>query len=96
VIVESLGSLPAPVALLGDTAGLHVLLELPPGSADAVAAAALRRGVAVQTLERYFAGRPARDGLVLGYGGASLGEIRRACEILAGLAGTALAGGCLS
>ena len=68
-IVAVLGDLPGPARLLGDTAGLHVVLELPPGTADQVAAIARRRGVAVQTLDRYFAGRPSADGLVLATAG---------------------------
>jgi GntR family transcriptional regulator/MocR family aminotransferase len=50
-----------------------------------VAAAAAERGVAVATLERYFAGTVTRNGLVLGYGGAVLADVARGCEILAGL-----------
>jgi GntR family transcriptional regulator/MocR family aminotransferase len=81
-IVAVLGDLPGPARLLGDTAGLHVVLELPPGTADQVAAAARRRGVAVQTLDRYFAGQPTAGGLVLGYGGASVSQVSRACQVL--------------
>jgi GntR family transcriptional regulator / MocR family aminotransferase len=81
-IVAALGGLPAPVRLLGDTAGLHVVLELPAGTADQVAAVAGRRGVAVSTMARYFAGQPSAEGLVLGYGGASLSQVSRACQVL--------------
>jgi len=82
VIVAALGAAPGPARLLGDTAGLHVVLELPAGTADQVAAAALDHGVAVLTLQRYFAGRATRDGLVLGYGGASLSQVSQACDVL--------------
>ena len=81
-IVAALGALAGPARLLGDTAGLHVVLELPVGTADQVAAAAVQRGVLVMTLERYFAGQATRDGLVLGYGGASLSQVSRACAVL--------------
>ncbi len=81
-IIAVLGDLPGPARLLGDTAGLHVVLELPPGTADQVAAAARRCGVAVQTLDRYFAGPPSAEGLVLGYGGASVSQVSRACQVL--------------
>ena len=84
-IVAALGSVAGPARLLGDTAGLHVVLELPAGTADQVAAAALERGVTVTTLERYFAGQATREGLVLGYGGASLSQVMRACEVLGDL-----------
>jgi GntR family transcriptional regulator / MocR family aminotransferase len=69
--------------LRGDTAGMHVFLELPPGADDEVAAAARERGVAVTTLRRYFSGPPVRHGLVLGYGAASLRDVTEACQVLA-------------
>ncbi len=79
-----LATLPPPARLLGDTAGMHVVLELPGAVADAAAAAARERGVAVATLDRYFSAEAARSvhGLVLGYGGAALGQVRHGCEIL--------------
>ncbi len=85
VIVAALSSAAGPARLLGDTAGLHVVLELPGGTADQMAAAALDQGVAVMTLERYFAGQASRYGLVLGYGGATLGQVSRACGVLRAL-----------
>jgi GntR family transcriptional regulator/MocR family aminotransferase len=75
--------------LSGDTAGMHMVLELPPGTAGAVARAARERGVEVATLDRYFAGRPAREGLVLGYGAADLAAVSRGCQVIAEI----LAGG---
>jgi GntR family transcriptional regulator / MocR family aminotransferase len=68
--------------LLGDEAGMHMILETRQPAAE-VAAAAAGRGVAVATLERYFAGPVTRNGLVLGYGGARLSDVARGCEILA-------------
>jgi GntR family transcriptional regulator / MocR family aminotransferase len=73
----------ASALLRGDTAGMHMFLELPCGVDDAVATEAQARGIAVVTLRRYFSGPPARHGLVLGYGAASLGEVTRACQVLA-------------
>ena len=81
-IVAALGDLAGPARLLGDTAGLHVVLELPAGTAAEVAAAAARRGVEVTTTERYFVGPPAIDGLMLGYGGTSLSQVSRGCQII--------------
>ena len=81
-IVAALGGLPAPARLLGGTAGLHVVLELPPGSAAPVAAAAAARGIRVDTLDHYFAGPPAAEGLVLGYGGVTLRQAETACRAL--------------
>jgi GntR family transcriptional regulator/MocR family aminotransferase len=77
--------LAASARLRGDTAGLHMFLELQCGADDDVAAAALARGVASSTLRRYFSGPPTRHGLVLGYGAASLAEVTRACQVLAGI-----------
>jgi GntR family transcriptional regulator/MocR family aminotransferase len=71
--------------LTGDTAGMHMVLELPPGTATVVAAAARERGVEVATLDRYFAGPPAREGLVLGYGAADLAAVSRGCQVIAGI-----------
>jgi len=82
--------------LTGDTAGMHMVMELPPGTATAVAAAARERGVEVATLDRYFGGPPTLEGLMLGYGAADLAAVSRGCqviaEILAGLPGTRGAG----
>jgi GntR family transcriptional regulator / MocR family aminotransferase len=70
--------------LLGDEAGMHMVLEIRQPAAE-VAAAARDAGVAVATLERYYAGPVARNGLVLGYGGARLPDVARGCQVLAGL-----------
>ena len=67
--------------LLGDTAGMHVVLELPYPAERAVAAAA-GRGLALYCADRYYAGPPTLDALVLGYGGIPLGKLRRAATAL--------------
>jgi GntR family transcriptional regulator/MocR family aminotransferase len=75
-----------PFRLLGDTAGLHVVLELPddyPTSRLVEAAAA--RGIAVYTLDRYYAGKPTMNGLIIGYGTATLPQVRKAATELATL-----------
>jgi GntR family transcriptional regulator/MocR family aminotransferase len=69
--------------LSGDTAGLHMVLELPPGTATAVAAAARGRGVEVATLEHYFGGPPTCEGLILGYGAADVAAVSRGCQVIA-------------
>jgi GntR family transcriptional regulator / MocR family aminotransferase len=75
-----------PFRLLGDTAGMHVVLELPAGYPDAqLVEAAAARGVAVYPLDRYFAGPPTMSGLILGYGTATLPQVRRAAAELSGL-----------
>ena len=75
-----------PFRLLGDTAGMHVMLELPVGyPAARLVEAAAERGVAVCPLDRYFAGPPTMSGLILGYGTATLPQIRSAAAKLAPL-----------
>jgi GntR family transcriptional regulator / MocR family aminotransferase len=75
-----------PFRLLGDTAGIHVVLELPSGyPAARLVKATAARGVAVYTLDRYFAGVPTMNGLILGYGTATLPQVRRAAAELAHL-----------
>jgi GntR family transcriptional regulator / MocR family aminotransferase len=72
-----------PFRLLGDTAGLHAVLELGPGlSPGLVVAEAAARGVAVHALDRYFAGPPEISGLMLGYGATPLTQVRRAAAVL--------------
>ncbi len=72
-----------PFRLLGDTAGMHVVLELPGGyPAARLVEAAAARGVAVYPLDRYFAGPPTISGLILGYGTATLPQVRRAAAEL--------------
>jgi GntR family transcriptional regulator/MocR family aminotransferase len=72
--------------LLGDTAGMHVVLELPGDypTARLIEAAAVR-GVVVYPLTRYFAGPPTVNGLILGYGTATLPQVRKAASELAAL-----------
>ncbi|HEX4254356.1 MAG TPA: PLP-dependent aminotransferase family protein [Streptosporangiaceae bacterium] len=69
--------------LLGETAGLHVVLELPAGyPAARLIDAAATRGVTVFSLDRYFAGPPTMSGLILGYGTATVPQIRQATAAL--------------
>jgi GntR family transcriptional regulator/MocR family aminotransferase len=96
-IVEALTAPATPHRLLGDTAGLHVVLELPPGLPPGqVVAEAASRGVGLYVLDRYFAGPPSISGLILGYGATPLTQVRRAAAVLAtlltGLTGTVLRG----
>jgi len=83
-LVEALTA--PPYRLLGDTAGLHVVLELPPGVApERVVTEAASRGVGLHELDRYFAGPPAISGLMLGYGATPLTQVRRAAAVLSQL-----------
>ena len=81
-LVEGLHGVP--LRLLGDTAGMHVVLELPDDvPAARLVDAAAGRGVVIYPLDRYFAGKPTINGLVIGYGTATLAQIRRAAAELA-------------
>jgi GntR family transcriptional regulator / MocR family aminotransferase len=81
-----IGPAKVPFRLLGDTAGMHLVLELPDGyPVGRLVEAAAQRGVAVYSLTRYFVGPPAVNGLILGYGAATLPQVRRAATELAGL-----------
>jgi GntR family transcriptional regulator/MocR family aminotransferase len=83
-LVDALPS--GPFQLLGDTAGLHVVLRLPDDyPAARLVEAAAGRGVGVYPLDRYFAGPPTMSGLVIGYGTATLPQVRRAAAELAPL-----------
>lgn len=82
VVVEALGGV---CRLRGDTAGLHVLAELPAGAVAPLVAAAREEGVLLDSTDRHHHGPPRVHGLVIGYGSASLPEVRRGCAILARL-----------
>ncbi len=68
--------------LLGDDAGMHMVLEVGRDAGEIVDEAR-QRGVAVATVDRYFTGPVTANALVLGYGGASLADVTRACGTLA-------------
>jgi len=80
VLVEAL----APYArVLGDTAGMHMVLELPQACpAEDLVGAAAERGVLVSTVDRYYAGRPTLNAIVLGYGATPLPQLRQAATTL--------------
>lgn len=80
--------------MVNHEAGLHLVLNLPPGCDDvAIAALALRRGVKVRPLSQYYMHPQERRGLLLGY--ACVDErqcqdafgVLKACLIEAGIAG---------
>ncbi len=73
-----------PFRILGDTAGMHVVLELPDHfPVGRLIDAAAERCVVVYPLDRYFAGQPTMNGLIIGYGTATLPQIRHAAAELA-------------
>jgi GntR family transcriptional regulator / MocR family aminotransferase len=67
--------------LLGEQAGMHVVLPTR-DDADTIAAAARARGVSVGTLTRFFGGPVTSNGLVIGYGGAPSALVARGCAVL--------------
>lgn len=76
----------AELEILGERAGLHLVVTLPAGTDDeAVSERARREGMHVLSLSSCFLGTP-RPGLVLGYGGVPVEEIpdavRRLCRLL--------------
>lgn len=73
--------------VLGDNAGLHMVLALPPGSDDVqIAADALAAGIAVRPLSRYYSmASRARPGLLLGYACVPETQIAPAFAVLAGV-----------
>src|SRR5690606_4031191 len=61
----------------GDTAGLHLVADVPARTADRVVREAGERGVRVETLDRHHAGPRRASGPVVGYGSAAnLAELR--------------------
>jgi GntR family transcriptional regulator/MocR family aminotransferase len=79
-IVEALGS-----RVSGDSAGLHVFLRLPEADVGPLVDAAAGQGVLLDATERHHHGPVRHHGLVVGYGSASLAEVRKACTVIAGL-----------
>jgi len=67
--------------LLGDEAGLHVVLQTG-RDADADVATVSQHGVAVGTLTRFYTGPVTSNGLVIGYGGATLAQVGQGSRIL--------------
>jgi len=68
----------------GDGAGAHVVLWLDRRRSEAaVVAAAAARGVGVYGIAPYFATRPARPGIILGYSRLRVADIREGVKRLA-------------
>ncbi|GII92932.1 MocR-like pyridoxine biosynthesis transcription factor PdxR [Sinosporangium siamense] len=82
VVVDALRGL---CPLRGETAGLHVVAELPAPAVPHVVEAAHERGVLLEALPRYHQGPAHAHGLVIGYGAASSADLRRAMSVVATL-----------
>ncbi len=79
--------------ILGEQAGMHLVVALPPGLKDRdVARAAALVELWTMPLSWCYAGRASRQGLVLGYGGSTVAEIRagvrRLTEVIHSLRGS--------
>lgn len=73
----------APLRVLDTRAGLHFVAELPPAVSDAeVSARAAGAGLIVPALSSYFYGKPARNGLVIGYAATAIPQAKKAIETL--------------
>jgi GntR family transcriptional regulator/MocR family aminotransferase len=83
-LLEALGAALPGVRLRGIAAGLHAMLELPPGvSEHAVLDRVTREGVHIQGLAAFTHAHPQAPGLVLGYGLPSERELRQAVATIA-------------
>jgi GntR family transcriptional regulator/MocR family aminotransferase len=72
--------------VIGDHAGMHLVVMLAPDAPDRdIAVAAARRGISVIPLSTCYTGRRTDPGLVLGYGTTRVGEIPEAVRRLKGI-----------
>jgi GntR family transcriptional regulator / MocR family aminotransferase len=79
-LVHELG---AAVRIVGDRAGMHLVVLLPPDARDrAIAVRAAQRGLSVIPLSSCYAGRRTQPGLVLGYGATRLSDLADAVRRL--------------
>jgi GntR family transcriptional regulator / MocR family aminotransferase len=85
-LVDALGAeLGNTIEIQGAEAGMHVVGLLPPGVNDvSVSQRAADRGIAAMPLSSCYVSPPARGGLVLGYGGATVRQIRDGVRRLKG------------
>jgi len=78
--------LPGRLEVTGSETGMHLTALLPEGVDDVVLTRrAAEAGISVRPLSICYLKPPARGGLILGYGGASLQQIRDGVRILKGL-----------
>lgn len=65
------------VEVVGDAAGMHLVMMLPPGMSDVVVSKrAAQRGISATPLSTCYLRPPARGGLILGYGGTNPRQIQ--------------------
>lgn len=69
--------LPHRLEVIGAEAGMQLVALLPPGVSDvALSRKAAQKGVSARPLSQCYLNPPTRGGLILGYGGAQIDEIR--------------------
>ena len=69
--------------VIGDEAGMHLVVLLPRGFNDLVIAQrAAQQGISAMPLSSCYARAPQRGGLILGYGGANAHQIRSGLRVL--------------
>jgi GntR family transcriptional regulator/MocR family aminotransferase len=84
VLLEALAAKLPAARVRGIAAGLHVLLDLPPGVDEAkVVERAAAAGVRVQGLLDFTRAHPGPPALVLGYGLPSIRDLRQAVDVIA-------------
>lgn len=89
LLADTLRSRAPDLRVAGISAGLHAVLELPPGTEARVLRAARAAGLALDGLSSYrhpAAAGPGREGLVVGYAAAPDAAFARALDVLAGVA----------
>ncbi len=89
-LVSVLAARAPDVRVTGISAGLHAVLELPPGTETPTLSAARTAGLALDGLSSYqhrADPTPPREGLVVGYAAPPNAAFARAVEVLAGVAG---------
>ena len=70
--------------VIGSEAGMHLVALLPRGTDDStIARKAAKRGISAMPLSSCYLRRPARNGLILGYGGTNAQQIDEAMDELA-------------
>jgi GntR family transcriptional regulator/MocR family aminotransferase len=83
-LVERLAARLPELEPVGISAGLHVMIYLPPGLDEAsLEAAARERGLGVYGLRPYWVSRPGPAGLVFGYGSLNRREVVEGIDLLA-------------
>jgi GntR family transcriptional regulator/MocR family aminotransferase len=77
------GELGDGVRVMGEQAGMHLVVMLPPGTDDHdVAVRAARRGISAAPLSSCYVGRRRKAGLVLGFGSTRPRDMPEAVRVL--------------